>query len=224
MRPIDNSDLNELLQRKPILMLDAIGLTINFIETLVRRSPSLITTNNGKKTLPLELWLEILEWTRLWRWPLLVQPQSLEEGSIDALVCASIPKWTRCGYLADDRGIKGPKPQRPFLLPHAPTEASIFKVPITALGQESKLLYGGLTVSDIMARVEDGKRFVCEGNGSICAGCGGGHEITKNFSFDWVCGDCSYQLLCPLCIGLGYAEKSLWVTDDRYEGEEGYLT
>ncbi|KAJ3460716.1 hypothetical protein MRS44_011583 [Fusarium solani] len=195
MKPADPTKLNQLLQRKSILMLDAIGLTVNFIDTIVRQSPGLITTKKGKKTLPLELWLEILEWTREWSWHLLVQPQGLEDGSTNTLICAKIPEWNPCGRLQDNSDLEvyeyylnqpgdGPNDDRPFTLPQTLDKDSTWKIPVTALGQEDMILCGDLRVPDVIARVENGE--------------------------------------CGIC--LGYARKDLWLTDDRNEGKEGYLT
>ncbi|RSL62811.1 hypothetical protein CEP53_004612 [Fusarium sp. AF-6] len=235
MRPIDSSELDELIQRKPILMLDLDRLTINFIDNIVRQSPGHITTKQGNKRLPLEIWLEILEWAKLWYRHALMQPQGLDDGSTNTLICFEIPEWEACGQLEDDSAVRnyqyyldrpgdGPDDDRPFLLPQTLDNILTYKVPITALNKDDRMLYGDLTVPDVIAWAEDGECGLCGQGRYICAGCGGGRQITENFFFDWASGDCSYRLLCPLCIGLKNARKGLWQEEARHEGKEGYFT
>ncbi|KAI8716326.1 hypothetical protein NCS52_00925800 [Fusarium sp. LHS14.1] len=237
MKPVDPTKLDKLLQNNPILMLDAIELSAKFIETTVRRSPDFITTKKGKKTLPLELWLEIIEWTREWSWNILVQPQRLEEGSTNTIVCTAIPSWNPCACLKNasavrayesylDRPGDGPDENRPFRLPQDLTEDEdwTWKVPATALSQEKMILCGELIVPDVIALVEDGKCYTCVQGRSICPGRGFGYQIAEGFGFYQVSGDSSYSLLCPLCIGLEYAAEDLCLTDERNKGEEGCLT
>lgn len=235
MRPINDSELDELIQRKPILMLDIDRLTINFIDNIVRQSPARIRTKQGNKTLPLEIWLEILEWAKLWSLHALVQPQGLEDGSTNTLICAAIPEWNACGqleygwevenyeYYLDQPG-DGPDDDRPFPLPQTLEKVSTYKVPITALNQDDRMLCGDLTVPDVIAWAEDGECCLCGEGRYICAGCGSGPKITEDFSLNWVSGNCYYKLLCPLCIGVDDTREGLWQTDSDNEGEEGFFT
>ncbi|EEU43578.1 uncharacterized protein NECHADRAFT_82508 [Fusarium vanettenii 77-13-4] len=222
MKPVDPTKLDKLLQDKPVLMLDVNELSANFIETTIRRSPDFITTKKGKKTLPLELWLEILEWTRRWSCNLLVQPQRLEEGSIDIIVCAEIPSWKPCACLKNASAVRayesyldqpgdGPDENRPFCLPQDITEDSTWKIPVTALSQDDMILCGELRVPDVIAFFEDGKCYTCGQGRIICPGCGFGYQIAESFGF--------YQVS-----GLEYTAEDLCLTDERNEGEEGCLT
>ena len=60
-------------------------------------------------------------------------------------------------------------------------------------------LFTAVTVPDIVARLDDGECWVCDGSGNICPGCTGG--VAQKFDAFMGCGA---DLACPLCMGLDF--------------------
>ncbi|KAF9874876.1 hypothetical protein CkaCkLH20_07570 [Colletotrichum karsti] len=53
--------LDDLVERKPVLVLNKLALSARYLESLVRETNNIIRPTNGNTTLPLELWLDIVE-------------------------------------------------------------------------------------------------------------------------------------------------------------------
>ncbi|KAM0430010.1 hypothetical protein ACHAPT_006016 [Fusarium lateritium] len=160
MKPVTPSQFDSTAEAKKILILNMTRLSIQFVSFLVNKSPGNITTKQGDKRLPLELWREILTLAETdskcgnyW----LVQAQSMEEhGTQRTLVCAEITEWNKCGLLQDwiavyeyqlylDYPGKGPEPRRPFVLPEAGDQDSTVKVNESLLSPENEVLFSDLS-------------------------------------------------------------------------------
>lgn len=222
MRPVTRSSLDRRVEKKSILMLDATLLYLNYIEGVV---PASISSKQGNKQLPLEIWRNIIDLAARDNNSheyFLVQPQSLEQSKAGSttLICAAIPKWNRCGslteanlvyeyeyYLARPHGCSEDGSERPFSLPSDEASPIMFRIPTAAL--DKKILFERLTVPDVIAWPERGQCHLCHGGRSFCAGCRGGKEIDEEWTSVARLGDCSIDLLCPLCIGANFAEYSV---------------
>ncbi|KAM5377527.1 hypothetical protein ACJZ2D_004896 [Fusarium nematophilum] len=233
MKPVTLSRLDSLFEHKPVLLLDIARLSINLINSSVNRSPGSISSKPGNKQLPLEIWLMILafaaEKPKLVRFNL-VQPQSLEHSNgASTLVCARIPGWDACGmleglesvwnyeyYLQRPNGshnfdFEKNKGTRPFDLPTANNGdvATIFRIPTAVLERDSQMLFVRITVPDIIAWVERGECDLCGGSRRFCAGCRDGSKIAEEWTSWTNAGDCGVRILCPLCIGVEFANESI---------------
>ncbi|KAH8685140.1 hypothetical protein BGZ61DRAFT_454981 [Ilyonectria robusta] len=222
MRPVTCSSLDSRVEKKSILMLDATLLYLNYIEGVV---PASISSKQGNKQLPLEIWRNILDLAARdnnSHQYFLVQPQSLEQSKAEftTLICAAIPKWKRCGsltevnlvyeyeyYLARPHGCLQDGGERPFILPGDEATPTVFRIPTVAL--DKKILFEKLTVPDVIAWPERGQCYLCDGGRIFCAGCRDGIEVAEEWTSASRLGDCSIRMLCPLCMGPEFAGDSI---------------
>lgn len=222
MRPVCCSSLDSRVEKKSILMLDVTLLYLNYIESV---GPAKISSKQGNKQLPLEIWCTILDLAardnNSHRY-FLVQPRSLERSKAGSttLLCAGVPEWNQCGsltdvnlvcdyedYLARPHGCPQGGGERPFSLPSDEATAFMFRIPTAAL--DKKILFERLTVPDVIARVEQGECHLCDGARIFCAGCRDGREVAENWTSATRVGDCSIRMLCPLCMGTEFASDSI---------------
>ncbi|KAK7409162.1 hypothetical protein QQX98_008655 [Neonectria punicea] len=225
MRPLNRCSLDHRVEKKSILMLDLTRLYLNYVENVV---PANISSKQGNKRLPLEIWHIILEMaaqhdkSHIYT---LVQPQSLEQsnGGPTTLLCAEIPEWNRCGdledptvvwyygyYLTNPYGSPEGGGDRPFRLPD--DESAVFRIPTAAL--DKKILFEKVTVPDVIAWAEQGVCDFCGGGRRFCCGCGGGRQIAEEWTLAEHVGDCAIRMLCPLCMGVAFAEYSILMQQD----------
>jgi hypothetical protein len=240
MRPVSSSRLDSRVRKKSILMLDITRLSVNYIENA---APGNISSKQGSKYLPLEIWLEILDLavqddnSHKYR---LVQPRSIEHSKAGptTLICAEVPEWDTCGlledptivwnyeyYLARPHTCRPDVGDRPFNLPD--DKAPVYRIPTAAL--DKKMLFERLTVADVIAWVDQGECHLCNEARSFCTCCRYGIEVAEEWTSATHLGDCWITMLCPLCIGVGFAEDSismqqellrssnLDMTEDEYE-------
>lgn len=222
MRPVSCSSLDSRVEKKGILMLDVTLLFLNYIESVV---PANISSKQGNKQLPLEIWRNIIDLaardnnSHIY---FLVQPRSLEQSKAGSttLICTGVPKWKRCGsltnfnlvwnyeyYLARPHGCPQGGGDRPFILPGDEATVVVFRIPTTAL--EKKILFERLTVPDVISWAEQGECYLCDGARIFCAGCRDGMEVAERWTSAANIGDCSVRMLCPLCMGVDFAEGSI---------------
>ncbi|KAH6975225.1 hypothetical protein BKA56DRAFT_733534 [Ilyonectria sp. MPI-CAGE-AT-0026] len=195
MRPVTCSSLDSRVEEKSILILDATLLYLNYIEGIV---PAGVSSKQGNKRLPLEIWRNILDFAvgdNNSHTYFLVQPQSLEQSKAGSttLICAAIPKWNRCGslteanlvyeyeyYLARPHDCLQDGGARPFSLPSDEATPLMFRVPTAALDKE--ILFEELTVPDVIAWPERGQCYLCHRGRIFCAGCRDGKEIGEEWT------------------------------------------
>jgi hypothetical protein len=222
MRSVTPSQLDSIVERKEICILSTTWLTIQFVSSLVNRSPGSIATKQGNKRLPLELWREIIAWAEMDLKSgdyCLVQVQCLEEhGAKRILSCAKITEWTQCGLLktkdaADqyreylDCPGEGDDPIRPFVLPDTSNSDSLIKIKESLLGPGNEILFSDLDVYDVLSWIEDGNCYLCEDERWMNI-----HEDEGGYRFfgytlpppidSWQ-RNADPSMGCPLCIGLG---------------------
>lgn len=241
MRPVSCSSLDSRVEKKSILMLDVTLLYLNYIESVV---PAKISSKQGNKRLPLELWCNILDLAARDNNShkyFLVQPRSLEQSKAGSttLICAAIPEWNQCGsltelnlvydyeyYLARPHSCPQDGGERPFSLPSDEETAVMFRIPTAAL--DKTILFERLTVPDVIAWSEQGECHLCHGGRSFCAGCRDGKEVAEEWTSVARTGDCSISMLCPLCIGADFAgdsismQQALMSDSDTEEMEDEY--
>ncbi|KAF4967942.1 hypothetical protein FSARC_4595 [Fusarium sarcochroum] len=235
MKPVEEADINAIVEQGSILILDMTQLAINFIHEIICHSPNHISTKNGK-SLPSEIWLQILSWMecddegRLYP-PVYPFPiQDSKTGPI--LVCKALESWSTCGdikmgdyfnayqdYLRYPHKVQD-NHDRPFQLPECQDGA--ISIPINSLRSDKKFLFHNVDVADMIAWGEDGACSLCGSGREFCAGCRGVGDILEEFVYLPSSADCSVRVLCPLCIGRTFAEASLEVQafDDGWAQDE----
>ncbi|KAJ4135034.1 hypothetical protein NW768_004645, partial [Fusarium equiseti] len=111
-------------------------------------------------------------------------------------------------------------PKNPFKISTAVLPGKSVTIPISHLDFESPFLYRKLEVPDVITWIHYGDCELCGGeNREFCAGCNG-KRILNNFTYvGRSSGDCGIRMLCPLCIGVEYAVKSISYDPD-YESDE----
>ncbi|KAF4986292.1 hypothetical protein FDECE_16025 [Fusarium decemcellulare] len=239
MRPVETSDIDLLVERGSILILDEDSLAVKFVGEIIHRSPSYISTKTGNKCLPTEIWMEILAWAELdannhFYSP--VYPVSVEQnGTESVLSCRFLDGWDPCGQIEKGRSIKvyekylkKPLQQlgdaRPFDLPDSNADGVM--IPINLLTPDQEFLFHRIKVPDMIARLEEGECGLCGDGRWHCPGCRDGREILENFTSIVRSPGCGYHMFCPLCIGVKYAEESLsqvgegWAKDEPMSDEE----
>ncbi|KAF5659011.1 cuticle-degrading protease [Fusarium heterosporum] len=108
MKPVSERHVDELLKLGSILILDKTLWSASYLHDLICRKPANVSTTIGNKTLPTELWLQILSWFQ-------VRPRSHDYmpgyvvgiGSVQnsssrqepALICNRLKEWRKCGQL-----------------------------------------------------------------------------------------------------------------------------
>ncbi|KAF4462704.1 hypothetical protein FALBO_10493 [Fusarium albosuccineum] len=239
MKPVETSDIDLLVERGSILILDQDSLAIHFVGETIRRSPNCISTKTSNKCLPTEIWMEILAWAELDAdchscdpvYPVRVE----QNGTESALCCRFLKGWNPCGEIENgwsmwiyEKYLQGPLQQledaRPFELPDA--NAAVVMIPINMLTPDQKFLFHEIEVPDMISRVEKGACGLCWNGRWHCPGCGGGREIMQDFTSIEHSPGCGYHMFCPLCIGVYYAQESLcqevedWAEDELMSDEE----
>jgi hypothetical protein len=133
-------------------------------------------------------------------------------------------KWTK-NEVEDDEGSDEERPEegssdeegprsvslkdRPFDIPETADPETTIKIPSSTFESTIKVLFWDITVPDVIARVEGGWCRLCGGGRSHCPGClRGMRDEVEGFAYVSST-DCSYLMLCPLCVGPEWAEESL---------------
>ncbi|KAF5008444.1 hypothetical protein FDECE_5276 [Fusarium decemcellulare] len=249
MRPVKLTRLEKLITAGTILILDETRLTIYYVNDIVCRCPGNITSKQGNKWLPLELWLEILDWAEFdinSHEHYLVQAQRIEPDGIEpTLVCTDIFDWETCGEIvagcyAHDYEQYLEQPEEPHtkfqlknpLVLKDPNggNAPITRIPLRFLQPGHEILFFQVEVCDIIAWLENGICDLCMNDRTIDTGHTSGMEKREMWSSQvgarWSEYPCT--MTCPLCIGKEYSEQSLvqahpdQYSPDREMHEEDY--
>ncbi|KAM0414598.1 hypothetical protein ACHAPT_013559 [Fusarium lateritium] len=242
MRPVltTDSEFAQLVKFQPVLMLDKTAVGPAFVDSIVSRSPGLITSKQGHKHLPLELWSLILDFAD--RIPheryrghknkhgySLVVPQSLETDAHGGrtLVCKKIRRWQQFGQLKENiyadcydvylarSHLQMQAVKNPFHDLRA-CDGAIVKIPAVYLEPRIKMLFVELAVPDVIWGPEQGDCGFCHGSRTMDLGTDGREpaESPAESFFDenmGMFGD--VRMLCPLCVGERYTLESLNMHD-----------
>ncbi|KAJ3540544.1 hypothetical protein NM208_g5018 [Fusarium decemcellulare] len=167
-----------LVSNNSVCILNLTRLTVPYVNSLVKHSPGNIATKRGNKKLPLELWNMIIDWAEMDPKSdsyCLVQARSLEHDRAELMLsCAKITEWNRCGYLETERAAdkyynylhcpgEGHDPKRPFVLPDTTNSDSLISIKESLLCSENEIIFCGLGIYDVIARIERGDCSLCQG-------------------------------------------------------------
>ncbi|KAI1136141.1 hypothetical protein F5Y05DRAFT_415324 [Hypoxylon sp. FL0543] len=243
MKSVKRDDVaRKRFTKDSLLLLNTSKLGIRYVMQLLHRSNTNVRSKGGI-SLPTELWTGILKFAR--------KGTKDEFCLVKASVVSELPDMVvlRCdrhkfdcpedevlaGDLGDERSVKD---FEYYLRCATPSTAESLKIELPKLslltGPENSFivvldatptvpcLYTCLEVADIIARLDDGSCWVCDGKRFICPGCTGG--VTEEFGVFMSCG---VDLACPLCMGVdfsqdhkSYLENYVWVEAPKEEEEE----
>lgn len=261
MRPVKEKHLEVLLECHSILLFDRTAWVTTYIESIIRRNPTHIATKTGNKTLPTDLWLDILDVVDIHKNEheyCLVYPVEMSSVQANckepepALVCNIVENWAHFGQIKngvelecyetwldapltkyegednnneeddyDEEDYETYKvPKNPFMISTTVLPGKSVTIPISDLNFESPFLYRKLGAPDVISWIHYGDCELCGNNDRhFCAGCGGCRVLNKFDYGDRDGGDCSLRMLCPLCIGVEYAQRS-FVYDPYDDSDE----
>jgi hypothetical protein len=219
MRPAHADEAEMLAYWKLVMILNKTLHGPAYVESLVSQCPGVITTNTqGRKTLPPELWYMILDFIVNDPDPhdfALLQPVHLETigRRNKTLICAKFERWRSMGLLNNEAQVVAASKylarpdlrfdglDRPFLSVQVPN--SRWKIPARVLSSKIKAVHVAITVPDVIKYLEGGSCFLCRDKRCVA------DEL--NFFYPKRRGFYNIRdtALCPLCVGLEYAEQSL---------------
>ncbi|KAF4442242.1 phenylacrylic acid decarboxylase [Fusarium austroafricanum] len=226
--PVETTDVETLKNLNSILILDIALWGTGFLRNILSRSPTRISTKKGK-TLPTEIWLDILSWVEYDHMSHLYEPVYAIEttsptdacGSEPQLVCNVLEEWGayfgKIGGSVDDYEklledpaceIEGGKyaPKLPFQVSKSATGNTI-SVPISHLEFEGKFLFHKLEVADIISKLEGGYCDLCDCNRDFDGGLRWKRDEVSFFTGAlYGHEECCDDIICPLCIGREYAD------------------
>ncbi|CAG7559908.1 unnamed protein product [Fusarium equiseti] len=250
MLPVKEKHLEDLLDCHSILLLDLTYWSTSHIRSIVQRDPTHIATKKGNKTLPMELWLDILdeadededEHEYCLVYPIQMSSVQINgEEPEPALVCNIVEQRAHFGRIKNgvelecyetwlDRPLTEYEeeeddneeddydeddfetykvPKNPFTISTTVLPGKSVTIPISDLNFESPFLYRKLGVPDVISWIHHGDCKLCGSRDRhFCAGCGGCRVLNKFDYGDRHGGDCALRMLCPLCIGVEYAQRS----------------
>ncbi|KAF5629620.1 uncharacterized protein FTJAE_8501 [Fusarium tjaetaba] len=231
MRPVVPEEVGELLKWRPLMLFNKTLLGPAYIESIVSSSPTLITSQGGK-TLPLEVWYMIIDFSK--RCPeshrySLIRPKLLQASAGgDELVCERYKRWSPFGNIKEIRELEMYRfylahPDRlynpaldstcpnPFSFP-SPNFGSLCAIPTALLASKTKFLHLELTVPDVIKNLEDGYCTCCSGNHVF-----GDDFVLSGASTRWYSQLASGPIpmflagffICPVCVGLVHALESI---------------
>ncbi|KAH7233528.1 hypothetical protein BKA59DRAFT_517960 [Fusarium tricinctum] len=224
MRPIESGEIGDLLDWKPMMLLDKTLFGPAFVDSLVSRSPTFIKSKGGKE-LPLELWISILDFA-VANGPephdyAFVRPFTLGRRQDDGklLFFQRFKRWTSFGTIQDIHGVEDyhlslALPDRNFNRLHTPFMNREYGhpigIPTELLDSKIDFLHVKLTVPDVIKYMEGGRCRICWGARTI-GGNGVGCKLAHSFLGKWshigweiTVWDARFDLpiLCPLCVGI----------------------
>ncbi|SCV45759.1 uncharacterized protein FFB14_08843 [Fusarium fujikuroi] len=246
MKPVESKDLESLMQLNSILIFSIDCWGASYLRNILSHGPKHITTKQGNKTLPTELWLEILGLTEICIseityklvYGIEITHKSTNGSRIEPiLICNVLEERKECGKLRGGDHVeaykKCPKdpsyeinPEKdrveedmePFFRITKTVQENAYWIPVSHLRLQGDFLFQNIEVPDIIARLEDGYCRLCMGDRSLDIYMSDTREEASFF-----CGavvsheNCGHDAICPLCLGEEYAYEYLHVMYKKCE-------
>ncbi|KAF4494032.1 hypothetical protein FAGAP_9837 [Fusarium agapanthi] len=239
MKPVEAKDLESLGKLNSILILDVDCWGASYLRNILAHGSAHITTKKGNKTLPPELWLDIIDRVEYYIdkntykpvYGVAITPGSTNgSGAESALVCNVLEQWKKGGNLTGGNRINGynrllhdpsykldpenddigENEEYYFTITKTVQENS-YSIPVSHLRHKGDFLFRSIEVPDMIARFEDGKCSLCGGDRYIYSGRPSRYEEILMF-----CNEVEFHrrcywhgVVCPLCIGDEYADTYL---------------
>ncbi|KAF9769891.1 hypothetical protein IL306_012617 [Fusarium sp. DS 682] len=240
MKPVESKDVEDLVNLNSILILDVDCWVASYLRNVVARSPTHITTKQGNKTLPAELWLDILERVEFYIdentykpvYPIEMTPRAANgSGTEPTMICNVLKDWKSCGKLkfgskvvVYEKCLRDPSykmdPEKddvddevePYFSITKTIQDDALSIPMSHLSFDAGFLFRKIEISDMIAQFEDGDCWLCRGDRDCDIVLDWIREDTSFFCVS-VLGhrECNHGVVCPLCIGEEYADEDLEV-------------
>ncbi|KAF4948911.1 hypothetical protein FGADI_9195 [Fusarium gaditjirri] len=226
----EDSDVASLVELNSILVLNFDRWGTSYLRNILAHGSHHITTKQGCKSLPTELWLDILDLTELYankNTYKLVYGIDMSLKSTNGnrtkptLICNVLEDWKECEELKSgdhvnvyEKCLKDPaykidpetdgveEDLEPFFTITKTAREDAFTIPVSHLSFQRDFLFQDIEVPDIIARLER-QLFLW--------------EVLAH-------GNCGHDALCPLCVGEEYANEYLCVLygkcEDRWSDDE----
>ncbi|KAF5675149.1 cuticle-degrading protease [Fusarium denticulatum] len=236
MKPVESKDLEKLVKLNSILIFDIDCWGASYLRNILSHGPSHITTKQGNKTLPTELWLGILDLTKLHVdentyklvYGIEITHKSANGDMIEpTLICNVLDERKGCKELRDGYGVwlfekclrdpsfkdvrgRQDKKRFPFLRITKSARENTFSIPVSHLRFQEDFLFHKIEVPDIIARLEDGDCHLCGGDRSLDL-CRSDDRANAGFYYEGVFSHrwCYHSTICALCLGRDYARDHL---------------
>ncbi|KAG5750266.1 hypothetical protein H9Q70_007085 [Fusarium xylarioides] len=246
MKAVESNDLESLVKLNSILISNIDCWGASYLRNILSHGPTHITTKQGNKTLPTELWLEILDLTEIrinkntykLVYGIEITQKSTNGSTIEpTLICNVLEEWKECGELGGgdhvevyEKCLKDPSyeidPEKdrveedmePFFRITKIALENAYWIPVSHLRFQGDFLFHNIEVPDIIARLENGYCNLCMDSRSLDIYM---YDTRENASF--FCGavlsheNCGHDAICPLCLGREYAYEYLNVMYGKCE-------
>lgn len=229
MRFVPESWVGDMLEHRPLLLLNETRHGLSLIDYLVHRHPSLVTSKQGGKALPLELWDMIiaaaLEEPRKDKYALVRPRAALVDGALicDAYNLKRIPAYERNEHydelLEDYDGfldsLEAENPDECEDDEVTIRKGATFAVDLKAIRNQERscveILFVYVGLPDIISLLEYGRCGFCGGDRSVVAGEGDRWEM------DRYCIRLSLVVSapCPDCVGEPYTTDALELAQEE---------
>ncbi|KAF5543906.1 hypothetical protein FMEXI_6840 [Fusarium mexicanum] len=245
MKPVETEDLESLVKLNSILIFDIDRWGASYLRNILSHGPSHITTKQGNKTLPTELWLEILDLTEITvnenTYKLVYGIESTHKSTNGSrieptLICNVLDERKGCTELRDgydvwlfEKCLRDPsftdirgrqdKEPFPFLRITKSARENAFSISVSHLRFQEDFLFHNIKVPDIIARLEDGDCHLCGGDRSLDL-CRSDNRENASLFYAGVLSHrwCHHSTICGLCIGADYASDHLDIMFGKCEG------
>ncbi|KAF5599298.1 hypothetical protein FPANT_3581 [Fusarium pseudoanthophilum] len=239
MLPVESKDLERLVKFNSILILDVDCWGVSYLRNILAHGSAHITTKQGNKTLPPELWLDILDRVEYYIdentykpvYGVAITPGSTNgSGTESALVCNVLENWRKCGditygnmvslyhrcidipsYKLDPKKHDVDQDEEPFFNITKTVQGNAYSIPVSHLRFQGDFLFDNVEVPDMIARCEDGWCSLCGGDRYLESARPSRREEALMF-----CNETEFHrqcywhgVVCPLCIGGEYADAYL---------------
>ncbi|KAF5622976.1 hypothetical protein F52700_10288 [Fusarium sp. NRRL 52700] len=245
MLPVKFQDLEDLVKLNSILILDVDCWGTSYLRNILAHGSAHITTKQGNKSLPTELWLDIIDRVedRINKntykpvYGVAITPGSTNgSGTESALVCNVLEKWNKCGNLTGGNRIYGynsllldpsykldpdnddiGRDEESYFTITKTVQENSYSIPVSHLRHKGDFLFRNIEVPDMIARCENRECSLCGGYRYVYSS--RPHRYDKILMF---CNEvefhrrCSWHgVVCPLCIGDEYADTYLEILNSN---------
>lgn len=246
MIPVTLDSLNEIIQRTRVLILDKSSIGVAYVDSLTRLSPQRITSKEGHKQLPLELWVRILAFAQAAPQQHfrgrdrrgtceLVIPHSLggNANGVATLSCQPL-RGSQFGLLKNcdlarlyKHYLKRPHSQlseakNPFRGPQT-LQTTLVEIPVGFLASRIPTLFSHAEVQDVIWCAEAGDCGLCSGGRRLRIRGNEGRRLCRYLEVSVLRQD-DMRGLCPLCVGENHFWDSLEMQETVPGNEQGRLS
>lgn len=246
MKPMKTQDLDSLVKLKSILVFSVDCWSASYLRNVLTHGSTHITTKQGNKTLPTELWIDILDLAELYVYKNTYKlvygiDISLKSTNGDrtepTLICNALEEWKECGeltngdlvnvyekcltdpaYEIDPEKNRVEEDMEPFFRITETARENAYSIPVSHPCFQGYFLFHNIEVPDIIARLENGNCSLCLGDQSLDIYLYNTRENASLFCGAVLSQDnCGHDAICPLCLGAEYANEYLDVMYGKCE-------